>query len=113
MFFCWEARADSTSTPGSLNSEISLETSVNLDTSTSKNGLIFAIRHSLKSVSGCCAATSLMPHHADCANLRQLILGSSFFCVHISETKIFVHTMRRRAPCGAEGRIRRGRTWFV
>src|SRR3954452_4091131 len=74
MFFCWEARADSTSTPGSLNSEISLETSVNLDTSTSKNGLIFAIRHSLKSVSGCCAATSLMPHHADCANLRQLIL---------------------------------------
>src|SRR4051812_23129278 len=39
--------------------------------------------------------------------------GSSFFCVHISETKIFVHTMRRRAPCGAEGRIQRGRTWFV
>jgi hypothetical protein len=37
--------------------------------------------------------------------------GSSFFCVHISETKIFVHTMRRRALCGAEGRIRHDRTW--
>src|SRR3954470_7212206 len=48
MFFCWEARTDSTSTPGSLNSEISLETSANLETSTSKNGLALAICHSLK-----------------------------------------------------------------
>src|SRR3954451_19019459 len=48
MFFCWEARTDSTSTPGSLNSEISLETSANLETSTSKNGLTLAICHSLK-----------------------------------------------------------------
>jgi hypothetical protein len=41
------------------------------------------------------------------------ILGSSFFCVHILETKFFVHSMRQRAPCGAGGRTRRGRTWFV
>jgi PAS domain-containing protein len=43
--------------------------------------------------------------------LCQRTTGSSFFCVHISETKIFVHTMRRRALCGAEGRIRHDRTW--
>jgi transposase len=47
------------------------------------------------------------------SQFRRHFLGSSFFCVHISETKIFVHPMRRRAPCGVEGRNRRGRTWFV
>jgi GNAT superfamily N-acetyltransferase len=53
----------------------------------------------------------LMMVHVETRCLCQRTTGSSFFCVHISETKIFVHTMRRRALCGAEGRIRHDRTW--
>ena len=32
---------------------------------------------------------------------RGTFIGSSFFCVHISQAKIFVHLMRRRALCGS------------
>jgi hypothetical protein len=46
---------------------------------------------------------------------RHRKLGSSFFSVHIPETKIFGVSppMQRRAPYGAAGRTRRGRTWYV